>query len=377
MVQLTVPHQAEPLRLRGVTLPDGERRELFIVDGRISLTPVAGARTIATDGFIAPGLVDAHCHVGLAVHGPVDTAAEARDQAVTNRDAGALLLRDAGVPVRFAELDDDPELPRIVHAGRHLAPPKGYIRGYAIEVEPDELPAAVDAQARAAGLAPPTPGTAAGGWVKLVGDWIDRAAGDLTPNWPAAALNEAVARAHALGARVAVHTFGEEALPDLLRAGVDSIEHGTGLTDDVLDDMRERGSALVPTNLVVDTFEQIADQASKYPTYAARMRRLRASSRDRLRAAYDAGIPIYVGTDAGGLPHGQVVEEILRLADICMPAEEALAAGSWRARQWLGLPGIDEGAPADLVVYDEDPRLDLKVLRAPRHIVISGRVIAS
>lgn len=85
-------------------------------------------------------------------------------------------------------------------------------------------------------------------------------------------------------------------------------------------------------------------------------------------------IPIYAGSDTGGLPHGRVVDEIIRLAHICMPAEEVLAAGSWAARRWLGLPGIEEDAPADIVVYDDDPRDDLKVLRNPRYIVIGGRV---
>jgi imidazolonepropionase-like amidohydrolase len=54
---------------------------------------------------------------------------------------------------------------------------------------------------------------------------------------------------------------------------------------------------------------------------------------------------------------------------------DALAAGSWRARAWLGLGGIEEGAPADLVVYDADPRADLQVLRAPSRIVLRGRVV--
>jgi imidazolonepropionase-like amidohydrolase len=59
-----------------------------------------------------------------------------------------------------------------------------------------------------------------------------------------------------------------------------------------------------------------------------------------------------------------------------LPAEAALAAASWSARSWLGLPCIEEGAPADLVVYDADPRADLGTLARPRHIVLRGRVVA-
>jgi imidazolonepropionase-like amidohydrolase len=87
-------------------------------------------------------------------------------------------------------------------------------------------------------------------------------------------------------------------------------------------------------------------------------------------------VPIYVGTDAGGqLPHGLVVDEMLALRAAGLSNADVLAAGSWNARQWLGLPGLSEGAPADFVVYDDDPRTDLNVLRSPRHIVVRGTVV--
>jgi imidazolonepropionase-like amidohydrolase len=106
------------------------------------------------------------------------------------------------------------------------------------------------------------------------------------------------------------------------------------------------------------------------------MRRLKRSSATRIRNAHDAGIPIYVGTDAGGqLPHGLVVDEMLALHEIGLTNLEVLGAGSWKAREWLGLPGLVEGAPADFVVYDADPRVDLAALREPRHIVVRGNVI--
>ncbi len=358
------------LHVRAVVLPDAEVQDLYAVDGRLTFDRPASLDidTIGSAGFVLPGLVDAHCHVGLAPEGgvPIEVA---REQAVTDRDTGALLLRDAGVPEAYYELDDDPRLPRIVHAGRHLARTRRYLRNYGIEMEPAELPAAAEAQAR-------RPGGHGAPWVKLVGDWIDRAIGDLAPCWPRDALVEAVSRAHAAGARVAVHVFGEEALPDLIAAGVDSIEHGTGLTADLIDDVARRGIAVVPTLVNIANFDKFADQATKYPVYADRMRRLRAGSAQRLHAAYDAGIPLYVGTDAGGqLPHGLVVDEMIAMRDIGIPDADVLAAGSWRAREWLGLPGLVEGAPADFVVYDDDPRKDVSVLRNPRRIVVRGNVV--
>jgi imidazolonepropionase-like amidohydrolase len=106
------------------------------------------------------------------------------------------------------------------------------------------------------------------------------------------------------------------------------------------------------------------------------MRRLHERRYDTVRNAYDAGIPVFVGTDAGGsLAHGLAGAEVGELVTAGIPPVEALAAGTWTARAWLGRPGLDEGAPADLVVYDEDPRADVRVLTSPRRVVLNGRVV--
>lgn len=367
---MTAAVAGRALHARAVVLPGGEARDVYVVDGRLTFDrpTYLEIETLAAGGFMLPGLVDAHCHVGLASEGavPIDVA---REQAITDRDTGALLLRDAGVPQTYYEFDDDPELPRIVHAGQHLARTKRYLRNFGIELEPEELADAAEAQAR-------RPGGHSTQWVKLVGDWIDRDVGDLAPCWPGDVLKEAVARAHAAGARVAVHVFGEEALPDLIAAGVDSIEHGTGIDGGTIDDVATRGIAVVPTRVNIGNFDKFADQATKYPAYAERMRRLKQTSAQRLRDLHEAGVPIYVGTDSGGqLPHGIVVDEMVAMCDAGLPTLDVLAAGSWKAREWLGLPGLVEGAPADFVVYDDDPRADISVLRHPRRIVVRGNVV--
>ncbi len=354
------------LHLRGVVLPDGEQRDLWVVDGVVRTEPVAGAETVVTEGWIMPGLVDAHCHVGLDLHGAVpDEVSE--QHALADRAAGALLLRDAGSPADTRWIDDREDLPRLIRAGRHIARPKRYLRDYADEVEPDGLLAAVERQV-----------ARGDGWVKLVGDWIDRSIGDLAPLWPQDVAAAAIARAHALGARVTAHVFGEQAAEELVAAGIDGIEHGTGLTDAAIAQMAERQVALVPTMLQLENFESIAAAAQeKFPTYAAHLRSLYAGRLDVLGRAHDAGVPVYAGTDAGGyLPHGLVGQEIAALARFTS-AEYALGAGSWAARAWLGRPStLTEGAPADLVVLDADPRLDLAVLRTPRHVVLRGRRVA-
>ena len=354
------------LHVRGVLLPEAEERDLWVVDGRLTFERVGEAETTVSGGWIVPGLVDAHCHIGLGPHGPIEDAVELQNQARADTAAGALLVRDAGSPVDTRFLDGEPDVPRIVRCGRHIARPKRYSPNTAVEVDPHEL---VDTVAKEAG----------GGhsWVKLVGDWIDRAEGDLAPLWPADALRGAVERAHAAGVRVAVHTFGEEALPDLIDAGVDSIEHGTGLTEDLVARLAATGAALVPTLINIDNFPGIADSArAKFPVYADRMDRLHGTARARVRAAYEAGVPIYCGTDAGGwVHHGRVVDEILALHEAGLPAEAALAAGSWAARRWLGHPGLEEGAPADFLVLEHDPRADLGALREPVRIVLRGGIL--
>ena len=106
----------------------GEPAEWWIVDGTLSAEPVKDAETVFDGGWIVPGLVDAHCHVGLGQHGAVELD-EAIAQAETERDVGALLLRDAGSPTDTRSFDDHDDLPRIIRAGRHLARPKRYQRG--------------------------------------------------------------------------------------------------------------------------------------------------------------------------------------------------------------------------------------------------------
>ena len=355
------------LHLSGVVLPEGEHRDVWVRDGRISFQPVPGAETVSRGGFLLPGLVDAHCHVGIATGGTaVEDLAAAREQALTERAAGVLALRDCGSPVDTRELDQHLDLPRVIRAGRHLAAPRRYIPGLAIELEPADLVAEAVVQARRGD-----------GWVKLVGDWIDRGVGDLAPEWPTEVLTAAIAAVHAEGARVTAHTVGTDALPGLIAAGIDCIEHGTGLTEELIGEMAARGTAVVPTLVNVENFPGFAAAGeAKFPSYASTMQRLYAGSGAVVRAAYEAGVPVFAGTDAGGgIAHGVIADEVRALHAAGLPAEAALAAGSWAAREWLGLPGITEGAPADLVVYDTDPRADLAALHRPQRMVLRGVVL--
>lgn len=358
-----------PWHIRAVWLPDDSVRDIYVTEDRLGFTPVPGAVTVADSGYALPGLVDAHCHIGIRPGSiPVTGVDEARDMAVVDRDAGVLAIRDAGSPLPYPELDDDPDLPRLSRAGRHLAPPRRYLRGVAVECTADELPAAAAEQAKAGN-----------GWVKLVGDWIDREAGDLGPTFDSAVLAAAIDAAHAAGARVAVHTFSEAAVAAVVEAGVDSVEHGTGLSPDLIDLMARRGTALVPTMINIATFDGIADQADpKFPRYAEHMRALKSGFPSVVRSAHEAGVPIFVGTDAGGgIDHGRAVDEMLLLHEEAgMSTMEVLRAGSWGARDWLGFGTAPDGTMLpDLTVYPTDPRQDLRALYDPSRIVLRGRLV--
>ncbi|MFE2991348.1 amidohydrolase family protein [Streptomyces sp. NPDC059262] len=357
------------LHVKGRVLvgPDDVRDELWVVGGRVTYDRPAGPGLDITtvDGWAMPGLVDAHCHVGLDTNGPVP-ADVAEKQALTDREAGTLLIRDAGSPSDTRWIDDREDLPRIIRAGRHIARTRRYIRNYAHEIEPPELVAYVAQEARRGD-----------GWVKLVGDWIDRDAGDLTACWPREEVEAAIAQAHRLGARVTAHCFAEDSLRDLVEAGIDCIEHATGLTEDTIPLFAERGVAIVPTLVNIATFPQIAAAGeTKFPRWSAHLNRLHERRYDTVRAAYDAGVPVYVGTDAGGsLAHGLVAGEVAELLKAGLPAVDALSATAWGARAWLGRPGLEEGASADLVVYESDPRADVRVLASPRRVVLRGRIV--
>jgi imidazolonepropionase-like amidohydrolase len=239
------------------------------------------------------------------------------------------------------------------------------MQGYAIELEDEwQLPEALAQQARRSD-----------GWVKLVGDWIDRSAGDLAPLWSDDVLVAAVAAAHAEGARVTAHVFGEDALPGLIKSGIDCIEHGTGLTEDTVAMMAARGTALVPTLINIENFPDFADAATRYPVYASHMRDLYARCRQRIGSAHEAGVPIFAGSDAGGaMAHGLISGEVEALKGIGMTPTEALGAACWTARRWLGRPVLADGAPADLLCFATDPRSGAAVLSAPDRVVLRGRV---
>lgn len=318
------------------------------------------------EGFVIPGMADVHCHLAIGPEGPADED-EQLGFAEATRDSGVLLVRDCGAPRSQEWITRRADLPRLIRCGQHIARPKRYLRGLPVDVEDVAALPEVVAQQAAVG----------DGWVKLVGDWIDRSKGadaDLDPLWPREVLVDAVAAAHEAGARVAVHAFSHKVIDDLLEVGVDDIEHGSGMDADQLAQARAQGTLITPTFLQVELFEEFAAQAgAKYPVYAATMQAMYDNRREHAELIIDSGVQLLPGTDAGGYQeHGCLVEELKLWECAGMSVSDIIDTVTWKARVALGAPTLSDGAPADFVVYEADPRQDLSVLARPSAVVLGG-----
>ena len=346
---------AAVLRVRGFGLPDGEPVDLYADGDRWTTDPVSGAELVA-EGWLLPGLVDAHTHPGAEAPGrPLDIAV-LRDDLRAHLASGVTFIRSPGLagdpPDWFGLADDSP---RAVHAGPWLAQHGQFFEGWGRRPEPADLPAVAAEQA------------ARTGWAKIVIDWR---VGDGV--LPVDVLREAVTRVHAVGGRLAVHSQHPDGGVVAVEAGVDSVEHGMGLDPALLPRMAEQGTALTPTLSAITT--SLARASSEPDSPRKRWYVSGASVHGRLAAAaVEAGVTVLAGTDSR--PHGGVANEVRALVAAGVSPHEAIAAASWTARSYLGLPGLVEGAPADAVVYDVDPRTDLSQLDKPRAVIVRGKLV--
>jgi imidazolonepropionase-like amidohydrolase len=343
--------------VRGVVLPAGTEHDLYAVAGRLTFTPVEGATTLATDVYLLPGLVDMHAHLALAspAGDQVPLAERVRASAQVHLDAGVLALREPGSSDHTSVgLGPAKGLPRVSTAGRFLAPPGRYFPGLAREVPDGELPLAALEELQVSG-----------DWVKLIGDSPIPGPG-ITRTFGEAAVAAAVLNVHDAGGRVAVHCALPEVIAGALQAGVDTLEHATFLQPDQVPALAASGAAWVPTCTINEGVKAMLPQ----PMAQAVDRQAVA-----ICAAEEAGVPVLAGTDGGLGPHGRVRGEMELLAEAGLPPTAALAAGSWAARPLLRLPGLEEGAPADLTAYAHDPRAGLDALADPVVVLLDGRLV--
>lgn len=353
------------LHIRGVVLPDGVRRDVFVRSGRISFDSSGDARTILDGGYLVPGLVDAHCHLPFNAPAPEGASWEeaARASARLELESGVLVVRDPGGPTPQG-LGPTQGFPRTFTAGRFLAAPGHMFPEHGqVEVDDDQLPEAAEEQFRSSG-----------GWVKVIGDFPIPGKG-FEPAFRAETLANVAKRVHSLGGRLAVHAIMSETIAAAVDAGFDSIEHGLMIQPEHVAEMARRGTALTPTMISTPVWlpavlRQMGIPDGEIDKIVTAVEHHAAT----VRTAWESGVTLLAGTDSGVVPHGLVRDEIRLLAEAGVPIADAVAAGSWKARSFLGLPGIEEGAPADLVAFERDPLEDPSALARPILIVLDGVV---
>lgn len=358
---MTITHLRGPI-LRGVEDVVGEG---WVIDGRITYSNPGTPADNTIEGWVIPGLVDAHCHIGLGEQGPVSDE-ESLAQGQADLKAGVTLVRDAGAPTDTNWLRDDLRVPEIIRAGKHIARTRRYFRDFAAEVEPEYLAQEATRQAKAGD-----------GWIKLVADWIDRETGDLGQTFAPEHVKAAIDAAHKAGARVTAHAFDEGSIEPLVHGGIDGIEHATGMTEATVGLVADHHVAVVPTLININTFEEIVAAArEKFPAYAKHMQALYDRRYHTINMAHEAGVPLFAGTDAGSaIGHGRVVEELIELTKAGLTHTEALAAGCWNARTWLGYPGLEAGEWTDALIVPEDPRTNVAICAHPTAILRRGHLI--
>lgn len=340
-------------RIRGHALPEGEYVDLYADGDRWTTDPVAGAELVA-EGWLLPGLVDAHTHPGVVEAGaPLDEDI-LRAHLHQHVDAGVTAIRSPGLagdpPPWFGT---DPDVPRAWHAGPWIARHDQFFDGWGRRPALTDLPEVAAAQAQRTG------------WAKLIGDW-----GSDDDIIPVDVLKAVVAAVHEVGGRVAMHTQQAAGGAAAVAAGIDSVEHGMCLDPVLLNDMAAQGTVLTPTLSVLQSSLAEVRQRPDSPRKQWYVQGAGAHG-GLVAAAAEAGVLILAGTDS--LPHGRVIDEVRALAAAGIRPHDALAAASWAARAYLGLPGLVPGAPADAVVYASDPRTDLDQLAAPLAVVLRGK----
>ena len=330
-------------------LAEGERAAWWVRDGRLTSTPVDGA-TPLPGRFALPGLVDAHAHTSVGPGGP-DTLDGTVARIAALPGMGVLVVRDVGSPKSLTlRLRPDDAWPTFFAAGRWHAPAGRFYPEFHDPVEPAQLVESALAEI----------GNGAT-WIKVIADFREPVL-----SYDAAVLRDLVTAAHAAGVRVAAHTQWP-VVRDVVAAGVDSIEHGCLLDSETLEHMAAGGIAWTPT-LTAFASRLAGDlpdaQRERYARYLENYRAM-------LPLAASAGITILAGTDMAGT----LVDEIRWLVDLGLTPVQALRAASTAARTYLGVASLEDGAPADLVTYDDDPREDPEVLNRPAAVVLRGRRI--
>lgn len=386
-------------RAQVTVVVDGDRIE-SVVDG--FLAAAEGERVVDLSRFtVTPGWMDMHVHLASELGptsyseeffmDPVDMALRATTFARRTLQAGFTTVRDLGDDgTVVAALDRAIEKgyvegPRIFLAGKAIATTGGHAdptNGWAHWLKgdpgpregvvngPDDVRKAV--RQRYKDGSDLIKITATGGVLSL-------AKSGQNPQFTDEELEALVAIAKDYGFKVAVHAHGSEGMERAVRAGVDSIEHGTFMTPRIMELMKEHGTWYVPTLMAGEWVAELADGDSWLPEVVRpKAAEIGPQIQATFAAAHAAGVKIAFGTDSGVSPHGLNAREFELMVEGGMSPTEALQAATSDAARLLGvsdeLGSLEPGKRADLVAIQGDLREDITAMARPVFVMKDGHV---
>ncbi|HEU5285274.1 MAG TPA: amidohydrolase family protein [Sphingomicrobium sp.] len=376
-------------------------RIVAVQDGHTA--PPAGAQAVdLRDRTVMPGLIDSHVHLDSDRGGEQELLAEVRDDpalhAFEAQMNGMKVLRAGFTTVR--NLGDDKAVtlalrdavrrgwvmgPRIVDAAESISTTGGHMDGRG--ALNDQLVARLPERENLC--------DSVESCRRVVRRQIDRGA-DVIKFATTGGVNSGtglatrmnfdeakalVETAHAYGRKVAVHAHGADGIKMALRAGADSIEHGTVMDDEVLRLFRQTGAYYVPTLSTVNGYlERLAKDPNAYTPEVRKQIDWRIGiTGQSLVKAVPAGVKIAFGTDAGVSKHGRNADEFELMVKYGMTPLEAVKAATVNAADLLGLSSeigtIEPGKSADLIAVAGDPLTDVTVLKRVDFIMARGEVV--
>jgi imidazolonepropionase-like amidohydrolase len=189
-----------------------------------------------------------------------------------------------------------------------------------------------------------------------------------------------VESAHLLGMKVAAHAHGKQGIESAIRAGVDSIEHGTYSDDATFRLFKEKGTYLVPTILAGKTVAELASVPGHFhPTVQEKARRIGPLIQGMFGRAYKAGVKIAFGTDSGVSTHGENAREFVYMVEAGMPPMEAILSATRNGADLVGaadrIGSIQAGRFADVIAVAGDPLKDVSELRRVIFVMKGGQVV--
>ncbi len=382
---LAIPGQAARAR-QTVVVRAG--RIVAVADGYASAADLGLANASVIDQrerFVMPGLMDMHVHLTepggitpLAAHG--DPALADLHALIGAIQAARATLRAGYTTVRNIGAAGSAmrALRAAIDSGR-IDGPRVRIAGAIISTikEPDTVTCSGADACRALVRAQIDSGV---DWIKIYATCSggkpcgQRSAPGL---WLPDELDAIVATAHTRQIPVAAHAHGAAGMLAALRAGVDSIEHGSFADDEARRLMKQRGTFLVPTLAVSDRIKR--ELADADPTMQPLMRDFIASHPANTIAAWRAGVRIGAGSDAGVIPHGTNARELELYVEHGMPAMDALVSATVNGAALLGLSAelgtLEPGKRADLIALDGNPLQDIRALRRVGFVMQGARVV--